>query len=63
MGVDSIESNECREGKEGRIYLVEAIKGLEKYIQIYKVDNERLMKAKEKHDGFNVKSMRFFDRI
>jgi hypothetical protein len=33
--------------KEERINLVETIKGLQKYVQIYKDDNERLIKSKE----------------
>jgi len=41
LGVDGIES------KEERIKLVETIKGLQKYFQSYKVNNERLMKSKE----------------
>jgi hypothetical protein len=36
---------------------VETIKSLQKGIQSYKAENERLMKAKEKQDGFNVKLM------
>jgi hypothetical protein len=35
--------------------LVETIKSLERYIQIYKADNEKLMKSKEKQYGFNMK--------
>jgi hypothetical protein len=41
LGVDGIES------KEECINLVETIKGLQKDVQIYKVDNERIMKAWE----------------
>jgi hypothetical protein len=47
MGIDSTKSNEHKEGKEGHIILVETIKGLQKDVQSYKADNERLMKAKE----------------
>jgi hypothetical protein len=43
--------------------LVETIKGLQKDVQSYKVDNERLMKAKEQQDGFNIKLMQSLDRI
>jgi hypothetical protein len=43
--------------------LVETIKGLQKYVQIYKVDNERLMKAKAQQDEFNIKLMLSLDRI
>jgi hypothetical protein len=43
--------------------LVETIKGLKKDVQSYKVGNERLMKSKEKQDGFNIKLMQILDRI
>jgi hypothetical protein len=41
MGIHSTKS------KEERINLVETIKGLQKYVQSYKVDIEMLMKAKK----------------
>jgi hypothetical protein len=43
--------------------LVETIKGLQKYVQSYKYDNERLMRANEKQDDFNVKLMQILDII
>ena len=43
--------------------LVETIKGLKKDVQIYKDDNEKLMKSKEQQDEFNVKLMQSLDRI
>jgi hypothetical protein len=43
--------------KEERMNLVETIKRLQKDVQSYKVDNERLMRAKEQQDDFNVKLM------
>ena len=43
--------------------LVDTIKGLQKIIQSYKVDNDRLMKAKEEQDGFNIKLLQSLDRI
>jgi hypothetical protein len=57
LGVDGTKS------KEEHINLVETIKGLQKYVQSYKVDNERLMKAKEQQDDFNVKLMQSLDII
>jgi hypothetical protein len=42
--------------------LVETIKILQKDVQIYKFDNERLMKAKEKQEGFNIKLMQSLDK-
>jgi hypothetical protein len=41
LGADGTES------KEECMNLVETIKGLKKYVQIYKADNERIMRAKE----------------
>jgi hypothetical protein len=38
-------------------YQVETIKSLQKDVQSYKVDNERLMKAKEQQEDFNNKLM------
>jgi hypothetical protein len=43
--------------------LVETIKGLQKDVQIYKVDNERLMKAKEQQGDFNIKLMQSLEII
>jgi hypothetical protein len=43
--------------------LVETIKGLQKYVQSYKFDNERIMKSKEHQDDFNVKLMQSLDKI
>jgi hypothetical protein len=41
-------SNGHGEGKKESMNLVETIQILQKDVQIYKVDNERLMKSKEK---------------
>jgi hypothetical protein len=43
--------------------LVETVKVLHKYVQSYKSDNERLMRAKERQDDFNVKLMQSLDMI
>jgi hypothetical protein len=43
--------------------LVETIKNFQNDIQSYKVDNDRLMKAKEEQDGFNIKLLQRLDRI
>jgi hypothetical protein len=42
--------------------LVETVKGLQKNVQIYKYDNEKLMKYKQK-DDFNIKMMQILDII
>jgi hypothetical protein len=43
--------------------LVETIKSLQRDVLSYKDDNERLMKAKEQQDGFNIKLLQSLDRI
>jgi hypothetical protein len=57
LGVDGIES------KEERMNLVETIKGFQKGVWSYTADNQRLMRAKEKQDDFNVKLMQILDKI
>jgi hypothetical protein len=63
IGNEGINSNGHGKGKEENMNLVETIKKLQKDVQNYKVDNERLMKAKEKQEGFNMKLMQILDRI
>jgi hypothetical protein len=63
MVIDSKKSNDHRVGKEECINLVETIKGLQKDVQSYKVDNERFMKAKEKQDEFNINLMQSLEII
>jgi hypothetical protein len=43
--------------------LVKAIKSLQKDIQSYKVDNDKLMKDKEEQDGLNIKFLQSLDII
>jgi len=43
--------------------LVDTIKSFQKDVQIYKDDNERIMKDKEKHDEFNIKLMQKLEKI
>jgi len=43
--------------------LVETIKGMQKYVQSYKANNKRLMRAKEEQYDFNVKLMQSLDQI
>ena len=43
--------------------MAETIKNLQKYVQSHKVDNERLMRAKEKQEDFNMKLMQSFNII
>jgi hypothetical protein len=48
MGNEGTNSNGHGEGKEENMNLVETIKNLQKDVQSYKDDNERIMKSKEK---------------
>jgi hypothetical protein len=57
MGIDS------KESKEEHIKLVETINGLQKYVQSYKDDKERLVKSKEEQDGSNITLMKILERI
>jgi hypothetical protein len=43
--------------------MAETIKNLKKDVQIHKADNERLMKAKEQQDDFNMKLLEGLKRI
>ena len=54
MGNEDTNSNAHGEGKEEIMNLVETIKILQKDVQSYKDDNERLMKSKEKQYGWNI---------
>jgi hypothetical protein len=57
LGVDGTKS------REERMNLVETVKGLQKDVQSYKANNERLMRAKEQQDDFNAKLMQILDII
>jgi len=58
MGDAVTKSNGHGEYRKGeRMNLVETIKSLQKDVQSYKADNKKLMKSKEKQEGFNIKLM------
>jgi hypothetical protein len=64
VGAAVTESNGHGEDRKGEsMNLVETIKSLQKDVQSYKVDNEKLMKAKEQQEGFNIKLMQNLDII
>jgi hypothetical protein len=64
MDVAVIESNGYGEDeKEESMNLVETIQILQKDVQIYKVDNKKLMKSKEQQEGFNIKLMKRLKKI
>jgi hypothetical protein len=63
MGNECTNSNGHGEGKGDSMNLVETIKSIQKDVQSYKVDNEMLMKDKEKHEDFNIKIIQSLDRL
>jgi len=63
MGNVGTKSNVHGEGKEERINLVDTLKSLQRDVQSYKDNNERLMKAKDQQDGFNIKMLQSLDGI
>jgi hypothetical protein len=63
MGNEGTNSNGHGEGKEESMNLVETIKSLQRDVLSHKDDNERLMKAKEQQEDFNIKLMQSLDRI
>ena len=63
MGIEGTNSNGHGEGKEENMNMVETIKNLQKGVQIHKDDNERIMKAKEKKEDFNMKLMQRLKKI
>ena len=57
LGIEGTNSNGHGEGRDENMNVAETIKNLQKDAQIHKDDNERLMKAKEQQDEFNMKLM------
>jgi hypothetical protein len=63
IGDEGTNSNGHGEVKEEIMDLVRTIIFLQKDVQSYKADNDRLMKAKEEQDGFNIKLLHSFEII
>jgi hypothetical protein len=63
LGIEGTNSNGHGEGRDENMNMVETIKNLQKDVQIYKDDNESIMRAKEKHDDFNMKLMHILNII
>jgi hypothetical protein len=63
FGIEGTNSNGHGEGRDENMNMVETIKNLQKDVQSHKDDNERLMKAKEKQDEFNMKLMQILNMI
>jgi hypothetical protein len=63
LGIEGTNCNGHGEGRDENMNMVETIKNLQKDVQSHKYDNERLMRAKEQQDDFNMKSMNILNRI
>jgi hypothetical protein len=63
LGIEGTNSNVHVEGRDENMNMVETIKNLQKDFQSHKVDNERLMRAKEKQEDFNMKLMQSLNKI
>jgi hypothetical protein len=62
MGNAWTKSNGHGEGKEESMNLVDTIKSLQKDVQIYKVDKERLIKYKENQYEFYINLLQRLDK-
>ena len=63
LGMEGMNSNGHGEERNEHMNMVETIKNLQKDVQSHKADNERLMKAKEQQDEFNMKLLEGLNRI
>jgi hypothetical protein len=57
LGIEGINSNRHGDERNGNMNMVETIKNLQKDVQIHKANNERIMRAKEQQNDFNMKLM------
>jgi hypothetical protein len=55
LGIEGTNSNGHGEERDENMNMAETIKNLQKDVQSHKDDNERLMRAKEQQDDFNMK--------
>jgi hypothetical protein len=63
LGMEGMNSNRHGEERNEDMNMDETIKNLQKDVQSHKADNERLMKAKEQQDDFNMKLLEGLNRI
>jgi polyribonucleotide nucleotidyltransferase len=63
LGIEGTNSNGHGEGRDENMNMVETIKNLQKDVQSHKDDNERLMRAKEQQEDFNMKLMKILNKI
>jgi hypothetical protein len=61
--MEGTNSNGHGEERNEDMNMAETINNLQKDVQSHKVDNERLMKSKEKKDDFNMKLLEGLNRI
>jgi hypothetical protein len=57
LGFEGTNSNGHGKENDDNMNMVEAIRNLQKDVQSHKDDNERIMRAKEKYEDFNMKLM------
>jgi hypothetical protein len=63
LGIEGTNSNGHGEGRDENMNMVETIRNLQKDVQSHKADNERLMRAKEQQDDFNMKLLESLNKI
>jgi hypothetical protein len=63
LDIEGTNSNGHGEERDENLNIVETIKNLQKDVQSHKVDNERLMRAKEKQDYFNMNLLQSLNKI
>jgi uncharacterized coiled-coil DUF342 family protein len=63
LGIEGTNSNGHGEGRDENLNMVETIKNLQSYVQRHKASNERLMRAKEQKDDFNMKLLESMNKI
>jgi hypothetical protein len=63
LGIEGTNSSRHGEGRDENINMVDTITNLEKDVQSHKYDNERIMRAKEQQDDFNMNLMQSLNII
>jgi hypothetical protein len=63
LGVEGKNSNGHGEKIDKDVIMMKIIKNLQKDVQIHHVDNERIKRAKEQREKFNMKLMQFLEII
>jgi hypothetical protein len=63
LGIEGTKSNGHGEGRDENMNMVETIKDFQRDVQSHKDDNERIMRAKEKQEEFNMNLMQSLNII